>query len=1126
MINKLKQLPFWSFIALQIISFIFIILPGLFSLLLPFSIILIILEIIVVAIAVLDLLFNKNTKRYFFILWEIEFFLYILILIILKPEQTFAVEEVKPLVIATFTFLLIFVESIFLVYIIFKEKFIKKILFILASSTTIIVFLIVFFVMMEGLPAFQENDPLEFITGTRFNPYYNIDVTESITVETIVKPSDFSIYIEKTKIYISPNSSKNTTLKITNSGGETDDYYIEINSNLTTSYSEKYLTIDSHQSMYANFTIFTQDQGENEIKIAVISNKSKFQQETIINCISSNEGVSLEPNQQKIYIEKGEETIKVPISITHFGQNNDTYTFSIESHEYFRPSIFEIPWDYVSYTGELTVEPYLTYYLNILPRFLTKIEGIYQLNLTVTSRNNPEISDIANIIFDYTQNKIFNPLEPIKLISPNGTANFSLIFTDEVDGKTLKIIPKILEGNARLNIVYNNETFLSEDGFASISFNETQTNHVVILTVSPITNSSESITLQIDAIIPGTKPTLGAMPFIIGTILTTIISICIAAPLGLAVAIFLAEYIPSKIRTFLLPLYELLAGIPSVIYGLWGFLTFGPLLRDHFYPFLTNTLGQHFRLFSPTTTTGKGILTASIVLSIMILPIVITLSENSIRSVSKSLKEGSLALGTTRWQTMRNVILPKAKSGIFASIILGTGRAIGETMAVLMIMGGSVNTPLSIFDSGITMTGGIATFFEAVFALPLSRHALFAIGTILFFMVFGLNVIIAYLNRQNKPRNSRNIVFKNIWSKIKPGNKTHFEKNSDISKNNEEKNSKSFKILGAEDSEKKFIIIDRIKHTEKKMDLKPKIKEKVSINNKFDFLKATKGSTIKALRKEKIIIILLICSAILASFFIFYIIGDILANGGLSIKPEYFLEVERGAGREGGYLNAIAGSLYLVIIAIGVGAPLSIGASIYVLEYSRPNSIINQIILFTSDTLASTPSIVFGAFGFMLFVLYLDFGYSLFAAGMTLAFMIIPLMLRSSIEAIKAIPRDFHEGALALGATKWQSITTVILPPASPGIVSGAIISMGRAIGETAAVLITAGYATEIPGSLLHGAASMPNLIYKNYGQTIIDPIFAEKVYSSAFILVVIVLLLNFVARLISYRASKLMKER
>jgi phosphate transport system permease protein len=274
-------------------------------------------------------------------------------------------------------------------------------------------------------------------------------------------------------------------------------------------------------------------------------------------------------------------------------------------------------------------------------------------------------------------------------------------------------------------------------------------------------------------------------------------------------------------------------------------------------------------------------------------------------------------------------------------------------------------------------------------------------------------------------------------------------------------------------------------------------------------------------RREAVAKFAMTAGAVFVTGFLFLIIGDILVNGGLSIKPEYLYLKEGFGGIEGGFLNAITGSLMLVGIALAFAAPLAVGSAIYVNEYAKPGNRLTNVVLFASDTLASTPSIVFGAFGFMFFVLYLRFGFSLLAGGLTLGLMVVPLLLRSSIEALKSIPKDYREASLALGATKWQTIRDAVLPPSLPMISSGVIISIGRAIGETAAILFTAGYTAHVTTSLMEPAASMPNMIFIYYDLSTTFPVLQEKVYSAAFVLIMLVLVLNAIARITARLSSK-----
>jgi phosphate transport system permease protein len=217
------------------------------------------------------------------------------------------------------------------------------------------------------------------------------------------------------------------------------------------------------------------------------------------------------------------------------------------------------------------------------------------------------------------------------------------------------------------------------------------------------------------------RPSLGQygiLPMIVGSLYVTFGALLIAVPLGIGCAVLLAEVAPFKVRTILRPAVELLVGIPSVIFGLVGLLLVVPLIRE---------IGG----------TGFSIAAASIVLAAMILPTIISISEDAIRAVPRGYKEGSLAIGATHWQTIWHVLLPAARSGIAAGIILGMGRAIGETMAMIMVIGNSVQMPVSPLDSARTLTGNIAV--EATYAPPDHMSALFATGVVLLFLIMFLN---------------------------------------------------------------------------------------------------------------------------------------------------------------------------------------------------------------------------------------------------------------------------------------------------------------------------------------------------------------------------------------------------
>ena len=220
----------------------------------------------------------------------------------------------------------------------------------------------------------------------------------------------------------------------------------------------------------------------------------------------------------------------------------------------------------------------------------------------------------------------------------------------------------------------------------------------------------------------------GILPMIIGSFWVTIGALILGIPLGLACAIFLSEWTPPLASMILRPTIQLLAAIPSVIYGFWGLIVLVPLVRNY--------------LGGP----GLSILSGSLILGFMILPTIISISEDSLNALPPSYKAGALALGATHWQTIWRVLIPAAKSGIVTSIILGMGRAIGETMAMIMILGNAVKMPTSFLDSARTLTTNIG--IEMGYASGDHRQALFATGVILFFIIMILNFLAIFLSRR------------------------------------------------------------------------------------------------------------------------------------------------------------------------------------------------------------------------------------------------------------------------------------------------------------------------------------------------------------------------------------------
>jgi phosphate transport system permease protein len=227
----------------------------------------------------------------------------------------------------------------------------------------------------------------------------------------------------------------------------------------------------------------------------------------------------------------------------------------------------------------------------------------------------------------------------------------------------------------------------------------------------------------------------GALPFIYGTAVSSVIGLLIAVPVSLGVAVFLTQHAPRTLSTPISFLVQLLAAIPSVVYGLWGIFVLAPLLRDTVYPAIQSVLG--FLPLFKGNPNGLGLMTAGIILSIMIVPIVTAVTTDVMRAVPGAQSEAALALGATKWEATR-IVLQNARSGITGAIILGLGRAVGETMAVTMVIGNRPEISASLFEPSFTIASAIANEFTEATS-EVYRHALVELGLILFVITFAIN---------------------------------------------------------------------------------------------------------------------------------------------------------------------------------------------------------------------------------------------------------------------------------------------------------------------------------------------------------------------------------------------------
>ena len=583
----------------------------------------------------------------------------------------------------------------------------------------------------------------------------------------------------------------------------------------------------------------------------------------------------------------------------------------------------------------------------------------------------------------------------------------------------------------------------------------------------------------------------GALPMIVGTLLVTLGAIAFAFPIGLLAAIYISEFANPKIRSVLKPLCEVFAGIPSVVYGFFGLVILVPFLS---------------KMFDENLLFGSSWLAASIILGIMALPTIISVSEDAIRAVPNSYREASIAMGANRWETTAKVIVPAAVMGISAAVTLGIGRAIGETMAVMMVSGNATIIPdplWNIFSLISTITGTLALEMPESVVGDTHYNALFMLALVLMVMVFAVN-----------------IVAKKITDNMKQKfNGTAFNDRSKIRAyatfvDTIQRNKKMVCKIGS------FILI----FTMSWMILSLMIS---GLSSLIASIIITIGAyatlfTVSRLSpsdREDVAKCILVANMVFVLLLLAIIISDIVIKGLPNISLDFITSSPSMGGREGGIMPAIVGTLELMAGTAVIALPLGILTGIYLAEYAKDNKL-NRAIRGAIDTLNGTPSVVFGLFGLSFFVIYLGIGYSLIAGWATLSMMILPVIIRTTEESIRAVPNELREASRAMGATKWQTTYRVVFPAAIGGTITGAILSLGRATGETAPIMFTAAVAfhPSLAKSIMDPVMALP---YHLYYLTAEVPGTTGNQYATATILLIIVLSMFVLASVVRSHYNK-----
>jgi len=468
----------------------------------------------------------------------------------------------------------------------------------------------------------------------------------------------------------------------------------------------------------------------------------------------------------------------------------------------------------------------------------------------------------------------------------------------------------------------------------------------------------------------------GILPFILTSVYGAAGAVILGVPLGIMTAVFLSKVAHPKVAKVIHTAVELLAGIPSVVYGLVGMIVLVPGIQ---------------RLFGLSS--GACLLAAILVLAVMILPYVISVSETALRAVPREYEEASLALGATETETYFRVSLPAARSGVAAAVVQGVGRAIGEAMAVIMVSGNVPNMP-GIFQSVRFLTTAIASEMSYAAYGSLQRQALFSIGLVLFLFI---TLIHAFLDlvvrkmcdmRQGRPLSRR-----------------------------------------------------------------------------------VKGGLLRG--------VMYFCSGVTCALLIF-LIGFIFVRGLPDLSWELLSSQTSYLKDTIGILPNLLNTFYIILVAMVFVVPLGVCAAIYLTEYAANQTIV-RVIGFATETLTGIPSIIYGLVGMLFFIQLLGLQPGVLAGGLTLAVMVLPTIIGNTQESLKTVPQSYREGALALGSGKWHMVRTVVLPNAIDGIVTGCILAIGRIVGESAALLFTAGFGLKLYGfvnALTSSSATLTVALY------------------------------------------------
>ncbi|AWM37310.1 Phosphate transport system permease protein PstA [Gemmata obscuriglobus] len=536
----------------------------------------------------------------------------------------------------------------------------------------------------------------------------------------------------------------------------------------------------------------------------------------------------------------------------------------------------------------------------------------------------------------------------------------------------------------------------------------------------------------------------GGLLFVYGTVATSVIAMLVAVPLGVGAAACLSELAPARVRQISSFLLELLAAIPSVIFGFWAL------------EFLARRgLAPAFDLLGLRHQSGEGILAAGLVLAVMILPYVTALSFDVCQAVPRSQREGSLALGATRWHTIWKVVLPYARPGIIAACFLALGRAVGETMAVTMVIGNAQHLDFSATATGDTIPSIIAKQLHETTPGTPKRPTLILLGLLLLVITIVMNAAARLLVR---------------WA-----SKPHLVRTREV-----------------------------------------ELSDAPPPDPAAAAAQVTRARTRAALTDRVMTAVLWGCQ-VLTVVPLFLILGYITYKGADKVTAAFFTNLPHE--RPPGLYHALVGSVTLVGLASVFAVPIGLMTGVLLSEYRKsplvaPVRFVAELLGGVPSIVIGVFVYALLVSPFWLAPGQKPWGFSAWAGAFALGVMMLPVVIRSAEEAMRLVPNSLREASFALGASRRQTVLKVVIPAALPAITTGVLLAVGRIAGETAPLILTARGSQYLAKSLSDATPSLPYYVYEFAKRP--DEASKNLAWAGAFVLVLVVLMLNVGTRLVA----------